>query len=98
MKSPHLTDLTSKTVLPRVWNRDVDIVRVKDSNFRGYVPVEALLCSQTIYGSARDYEVMQLRQEAAAILESGHKRFTKAMEMIREVQSMVKDVFLDVCS
>ncbi|KAK2762700.1 hypothetical protein FQN54_000874 [Arachnomyces sp. PD_36] len=83
----HLED-----VLPRVWNRSVDIVYIEDSEFRGYVTIESLLCSQTIYGSARDEEVRQLRRKAAATLESGQENFSKIQEMIKDAQLTVEGV------
>lgn len=48
-------------LLPKVWNRSVDIIYVRnpwdDFKYDGYVSIEALLCSRTIYGSSRDEEV-----------------------------------------
>lgn len=45
-------------VLPCVWNRRMDIIRVE-------------LCSRTVYGSARDEEVLRLRRRASKTLDSG---------------------------
>lgn len=89
----HLED-----VLPRVWNRSVDIVYIEDFEFRGYVPVESLLCSQTIYGSARDEELRQLRRKASDTLTSGQKYFSKILKMIKEAQSTVEGVSEEACT
>ncbi|RMJ24528.1 hypothetical protein PHISP_04598 [Aspergillus sp. HF37] len=83
-------------VLPRVWNRRVDIIRVEDLEFRGYMSIETLLCSQTVYDSARDEEVLRLRRRASKTLDSGREHYVGILKKIEQIKSIVEGVSEEV--
>jgi predicted nucleotidyltransferase len=83
-------------VLPRVWNRRVDIIRVEDDEFRGYVSIESLLCSRTVYGSARDEEVLRLRRRASKTLDSGRQHYVGILKETEQVKSMIEGISEEV--
>lgn len=82
--------------LPRAWNRDVDVVYVQDDDFRGYTAIESVLCSQTLYGSARDAEGLNLRRAALRILDEGRDQYAEVVDLINQVQAILNDVCLEV--
>jgi predicted nucleotidyltransferase len=84
--------------LPRVWGRKVDIVYITGNEFRGYISVEALLCSCTLIRSDKDDEVIQLRSNARSILDSGFAKFTAILNMIRKTQSIVSGNIIEACN
>jgi predicted nucleotidyltransferase len=82
--------------LLRVWGRKVDIIYITGSELRGYVSVEALLCSRTLYGSDDDNEVLRLRNKARDILDSGLVKLMATSETIQKTQSAVSDISFEV--
>lgn len=67
-------------VLPRTWGRLVDVVPLEDgqTELEGYIQLEALLSSRTIYlrdDQART-EVVRLRLLASSTLDEAHDLFT----------------------
>ena len=84
--------------LPRVWARRVDIAYVDDDEFRGYFSIESLLCSRTIFGSARDEELLRLRSAAEQILDSGIAKFTRIRSAIQQTRSVVSKISVQVCN
>ena len=84
--------------LPKVWRRDVDVVYTTGKEFRGYISVEALLCSRTLFGSDEDDEVIRLRNQAKDILETGYAKFSTILDAIRKTQKKVTGVTVEVCT
>jgi predicted nucleotidyltransferase len=74
--SHSLNPLFLEEELPKVWRRDVDVVYTTGEEFRGYISVEAPLCSRTLFGPDEDDEVIRLRNQAKDILETGHAKFS----------------------
>ena len=79
-------------LLPQVWNRSVDIIYARnffrEFQYGCYVTIESLLCSQTIYGSAQDEEVIQLRRKASRILGTAEKRFNDILKIIAAIKTI----------
>jgi predicted nucleotidyltransferase len=84
--SHSLNPLFLEEELPKVWRRDVDVVYTTGEEFRGYILVEALLCSRTLFGSDEDDEVIRLRNQAKDILETGYAKFSTILDAIRKAQ------------
>jgi len=95
--SHSLNPLFLEEELPKVWRRDVDIVYTTGEEFRGYISVEAPLCSRTLFGSDEDDEVMRLRGQAKDILETGYAKFSTILDAIRKTQN-VTGVTVEVCT
>jgi predicted nucleotidyltransferase len=93
-----LNPLFLEKELPKVWRRDVDVVYTTGEEFRGYISVEALLCSRTLFGSDEDDEVIQLRNQAKDILETGYAKFSTILDAIRKTQMKVIGVTVEVCT
>lgn len=78
--------------LPRVWGRPVDVVSLKEgqTDLRGFIQLEALLSSHTIY--LRDDQaranLTRLRLLASNILDEGHHLFTHLVGRIHEVRKL----------
>ena len=90
----HLEDALSE-----VWGRKVDVIYIdQGEELRGYITIEALLCSRTLFGSDQDDEVVYLRQIARDVLGSGFTIFSGIISMIRKTQSMVSKVQFKVNS
>ena len=87
----HLED-----ALPEVWGRKVDVVHIEGLEIRGYVSIEALLGSRTIFGSDQGDEIVQLRAIAKGVLDSGIAKFTKILSRIRRIQSILANANLEV--
>lgn len=88
----HLED-----ILPRIWGRKVDVVHITPGeDLRGYVSLESLLSSRTLYGSDEDASVIQLRKEAQSILDSGPGYFTNILNDIESLKSMVSKLSYQV--
>jgi hypothetical protein len=58
----------------------VDVVYTTGEEFRGYISVEAPLCSRTLFGSDEDDEVIRLRNQAKDILETGYAKFSTILD------------------
>jgi predicted nucleotidyltransferase len=96
--SHSLVPLFLEEELPKVWRRDIDIIYTTDKEFRGYISVEALLCSRTLFGSDEDDEVIRLRNKAKDILETGYAKFSTILDAIRKIQKKVTGVTVEVCT
>ena len=81
-----------KDELLRLWTY------ITESELRGHISVEALLCSRTLAGSDQDDEVVRLRNEAWDILVSVLAKFTAILDMIRETQSLVEGITIEACT
>jgi predicted nucleotidyltransferase len=95
--SHSLNPLFLEEELPKVWRRDVDVVYTTGEEFRGYISVEAPLCSRTLFGSDEDDEVIRLRNQAKDILETGYAKFSTILGAIRKTQKKVTGVTVEVC-
>jgi predicted nucleotidyltransferase len=79
--------------LPRIWGRKVDIVYItRGEELRGYISIESLLCSQSLYGSDQDPVVIQLRKDAKNVLDLGFNHFTNILADIRRTQALVAGI------
>jgi predicted nucleotidyltransferase len=96
--SHSLNPLFLEEELPKVWRRDVDVVYTTGEEFRGYISVEAPLCSRTLFGSDEDDEVMRLRGQAKDILETGYAKFSTILDAIQKTQKKVTGVTAEVCT
>ena len=90
--------LLLEDALPQVWGRKVDVISIEEDELRGYVSLEALLCSRTLFGSDQDDEVVRLRGIARDTLDSGFTKFVEIMDKIRRTQSRVSDLDFEVCN
>lgn len=89
-------------VLPRIWARPVDVIWIKEGQkeLRGFIQLEALLSSRTIYlqdDHARD-EVRRLRLLASSILYEGHHLFTRVTSRIHDVTKLADCISFQVYS
>lgn len=88
----HLED-----IFPRIWGRKVDVVHITPGeDLRGYISVESLLSSRTLYGSDQDPVVIQLRKDAQDILDSGPGLFTNILNDIENTTSTVSGISREV--
>lgn len=88
--------------LPRTWGRPVDVVLLEkgQKELQGYIQLEALLSSRTIYlrdDQART-EVKRLRLLASSLLDEAHHLFTNVINHIYDVKKLVDGVSLEVYS
>ena len=92
--APLLEDL-----LPEAWGRKVDVIHiVSGKDFRGYVSIESLLCSQTIYGSVNEPSVTSVRQKAQHIFDSGFSNFKRVLNDIERTRAMLSGVSSQVAT
>lgn len=87
-------------VLPVKWSRPVDVIHIGEGQdeLRGYIQLELLLASRTIFirdDASRD-EVARLRAFAKESLEKGHSLYSGVASRIDEVRHLVNDVPLQV--
>ncbi|KAF3481042.1 uncharacterized protein GIQ15_03801 [Arthroderma uncinatum] len=77
-------------VLSEAWRREVDIVHITlGEDLRGYIAIESLLCSRTLYGSDTDPVIAQLLQRARDILNQGVTHFNNILSDIEKIKAMV---------
>lgn len=89
---PFLEDL-----LPKAWGRNVDVIHlVSGKKLSSYLYIEALLCSQTIYGSVEELSVAAVRKEAQDIYDTGLEGFQKAVNDIRKTRAMALGISIQV--
>jgi hypothetical protein len=76
-------------ILPRIWGRKVDLVRIiLGEDLRGYVAIESLLSAHTLYGLDQDSSFVQLRKDAEAIFDAGVDHFEGLLDDIRKTRAM----------
>ncbi|KAK3299160.1 uncharacterized protein B0H64DRAFT_93330 [Chaetomium fimeti] len=88
--------------LPQALGKPVDVVYIEEGQaaLRGYIQLEALLTSKTVY--IRDHgvrpEVVRLRKLCEDCLQQGHSRFTTVFDQIQRVRDefygVSKEAFL----
>ncbi|KAI5836913.1 hypothetical protein DFP73DRAFT_570174 [Morchella snyderi] len=83
---------TLEDLLPRVWCRPVQIVRIEKQELRGLVSVDALLTARTIHGNDQCEEILKLRQDARNYLEQGWSIFKTAEAEIEMLKSKVENI------
>ncbi|KAH8145173.1 uncharacterized protein LAJ45_10837 [Morchella importuna] len=83
---------TLEDLLPRVWCRPVQIVRIEKQELHGLVSVDALLTARTIHGNDQCEEILKLRQDARSYLEQGWSVFKTAEAEIEILKSKVESI------
>lgn len=85
--------LLLEDILPETWRRSVDIIYVDEGQtaLRGYVQLEALLTSRTIFLRSQEAlgEVARLRRLSSEVLQEGSRQFRGALTRIQALQSRV---------
>lgn len=90
----HLED-----IFPRIWGRKVDVVHISPGeDLRGYISLESLLSSRTLYGSDEDPDVVQLRKSAQDTLDSSPGYFTNILNDIENTKSRLSGISRQVRS
>lgn len=93
---PYLLPFTApllEDLLPEAWGREVDLIHlVSGKELRGYVSIESLLCSQTIYGSIEEPSVAAVLQNAQTIFDTGFEEFNRILDDIRKLKDMTSGV------
>lgn len=87
-------------VLPTKWSRPVDVIHIKEgqTELRGYIQLESLLASLTIFlrdDAARD-EVARLRTFCKDSVEKGYALYSAVASRTDEVRHLVDDTSLEV--
>ncbi|KAH7308636.1 hypothetical protein B0I35DRAFT_515719 [Stachybotrys elegans] len=85
-------------VLPVAWSRSVDVIHISEgqTDFRGYIQLESLLASRTIFlrdHAARD-EVSRLRTLAKQTVDKGQALYSGVASRIDAVRRLVDQVSL----
>lgn len=81
-------------LLPRFWGgRKVDVIRIEpDDDLRGYIAVESLLTSRTLYGSDKDPLIIQLKKDAQDMLDWGLNHFKRIEADIERTRSLALEI------
>lgn len=74
--------------LQQAWNREFDVLDVTGGRLENDYQASAMLCSRTLYGSAKDQLVMSLRKEARATVDQGRQLFSGAITKISNAQKL----------